>query len=114
PLPTEPLPTEPLNTEPLNTEPLNTESLNTESLNTESWLPASGTFDGWPKAAKDLKCLDPCMGSGHFVVAMFERLVALRMAEDRIDELAAVNAVIRDNLYGLEIDARCTQIAAFN
>src|SRR5262249_287891 len=29
-------------------------------------------------------------------------------------EAAAVAAVIRDNLYGLEIDPRCTQIGAFN
>jgi hypothetical protein len=78
------------------------------------WSPAAGTFDGWPKNAADLKCLDPCMGSGHFVVAIFERLVALRMAEENIDERAAVTGVIRDNLYGLEIDPRCTQIAAFN
>ena len=78
------------------------------------WTPAAGTFDGWPKTAKELKCLDPCMGSGHFVVAMFERLVALRMAEEKLDEAAAVAAVIRDNLFGLEIDPRCTQIGAFN
>jgi hypothetical protein len=78
------------------------------------WAPAAGTFDGWPKAAKELTCLDPCMGSGHFVVAMFERLVALRMAEEKLDEVAAVNAVIGDNLFGLEIDPRCTQIGAFN
>jgi hypothetical protein len=78
------------------------------------WAPAAGTFDGWPKIAKELTCLDPCMGSGHFVVALFERLVALRMAEENLDETAAVTAVIRDNLFGLEIDPRCTQIAAFN
>lgn len=78
------------------------------------WRPAAGAFDGWPKTAKELKCLDPCMGSGHFVVAMFERLVALRMAEEKLDEAAAVAAVIRDNLFGLEIDPRCTQIGAFN
>jgi len=78
------------------------------------WTPAAGTFDGWPKTAKELKCLDPCMGSGHFVVAMFERLVALRMAEENLDEASAVAAVIRDNLFGLEIDPRCTQIGAFN
>ena len=78
------------------------------------WMPAAGTFDGWPKAAKELKCLDPCMGSGHFVVAMFERLVALRLSEEKLDEAAAVAAVIRDNLFGLEIDPRCTQIGAFN
>ena len=78
------------------------------------WTPAAGTFDGWPKTAKELKCLDPCMGSGHFVVAMFERVVALRMAEEDLGESDAVSAVIRDNLFGLEIDPRCTQIGAFN
>jgi hypothetical protein len=78
------------------------------------WAPAAGTFDGWPKTAKELRCLDPCMGSGHFVVAMFERLVALRMVEEKLDEAVAVPAVIRDNLFGLEIDPRCTQIGAFN
>lgn len=91
-------------------------SLNTDNrtLNTPVWRPAAGTFDGWPRAAKEFKCLDPCMGSGHFVVGMFERLVALRMAEEQLDENAAVKAVIRDNLFGLELDPRCTQIAAFN
>jgi hypothetical protein len=78
------------------------------------WTPAAGTFEGWPKSAAALRALDPCMGSGHFVVAMFDRLVALRMAEEKLDEAAAVAAVIRDNLFGLEIDPRCTQIGAFN
>jgi len=78
------------------------------------WTPAAGTFDGWPKSVAALRALDPCMGSGHFVVAMFERLVALRLAEEKLDKAAAVAAVIRDNLYGLEIDPRCTQIGAFN
>lgn len=80
----------------------------------EVWTPAAGTFGGWPKAARELKCLDPCMGSGHFVVAMFERLLAVRVAEEKLEEKAAVTAVIRDNLFGLELDARCTQIAAMN
>jgi hypothetical protein len=79
-----------------------------------AWRPAAGTFDGWPKSAAALRALDPCMGSGHFVVAMFERLVALRLAEEKLDEAAAVAAVIRDNVFGLEIDPRCTQIGAFN
>jgi len=79
-----------------------------------TWTPAAGTFEGWPRTAAELKCLDPCMGSGHFVVAMFERLVALRQAEGEQMEAAAVAAVIEGNLFGLEIDPRCTQIAAFN
>ncbi len=80
----------------------------------QTWTPAAGTFDGWPKTTQALTCLDPCMGSGHFIVALFERLVALRLAEEALDAADAVAAVIRDNLYGLEIDPRCTQIAAFN
>ena len=79
-----------------------------------AWKPAAGTFEGWPRTAAELKCLDPCMGSGHFVVAMFERLVDLRLAEEGLTEQAAVEAVIEVNLFGLEIDPRCTQIAAFN
>lgn len=79
-----------------------------------AWAPAAGTFEGWPRTVAELKCLDPCMGSGHFVVAMFERLVALRLAEGEEIEAAAVEAVIKGNLFGLEIDPRCTQIAAFN
>ena len=80
----------------------------------EPWRPAAGTFNGWPKAAKDLTVLDPCMGSGHFLVFAVPILVAFRMAEERLSETAAVDAVLRDNLFGLEIDPRCTQIAAFN
>ena len=79
-----------------------------------AWAPAAGTFDGWPRSAKELKCLDPCMGSGHFVVAMFERMVALRVEEEGLDETEAVAAVVGDNLFGLELDPRCTQIGAFN
>lgn len=78
------------------------------------WSPAAGTFDGWPTTANELKCLDPCMGSGHFVVSMFERLVALRVTEEGLDESQAIPAVIGDNLFGLELDPRCTQIGAFN
>ncbi|WP_411037575.1 Eco57I restriction-modification methylase domain-containing protein [Shinella sp. BYT-45] len=78
------------------------------------WRPAAGTFDGWPKAAKDLTVLDPCMGSGHFLVFALPILVAFRMAEEGLAERAAIDAVLRDNLFGLEIDPRCTQIAAFN
>ena len=51
------------------------------------WTPAAGTFDGWPKSAAALRALDPCMGSGHFVVAMFERMVALRLSEEHCTEL---------------------------
>lgn len=77
------------------------------------WRPAAGKFDGWPKAAKELKLLDPCCGSGHFLVAALNHLVPIRMAEENVLAAEAVDAVLRDNLHGLEIDERCCQIAAF-
>jgi type I restriction-modification system DNA methylase subunit len=79
-----------------------------------SWRPAAGIFPGWPKAARDITVLDPCMGSGHFLVFALPIMVAFRMSEERLPLQAAVDTVLRDNLFGLELDARCTQIAAFN
>ncbi len=77
------------------------------------WRPAAGAFPGWPQQASAITVLDPCMGSGHFLVFALDILVALRKAEEGLDDEAAVMAVLRDNLHGLEIDPRCTQIAAF-
>lgn len=79
-----------------------------------TWKPASGTFDGWPGKAAELKILDPCCGSGHFLVAVFELMARIRMAEEELSRTEAADAVIRDNLFGLELDQRCTQLAAFS
>ena len=79
----------------------------------ENGTPAAGNFSGWPSRAADLKVLDPCCGSGHFVVAALELLRQMRMSEEGLDEAEAADAVLRDNLFGLELDPRCTQIAAF-
>ena len=54
------------------------------------------------------------MGSGHFLVFALPILARLRMEEEGLSAAEAVAAVLRDNLHGLEIDERCTQIAAFN
>ena len=54
------------------------------------------------------------MGSGHFLVFALPILARLRMEEEELRAAEAVAAVLRDNLHGLEIDERCTQIAAFN
>ena len=85
----------------------------THETATGPWGPAAGAFEGWPKAAKDITLLDPCMGSGHFLVFALPILVTFRRAEEGLDERAAVKAVLANNLFGLEIDPRCTQIAAF-
>ncbi len=81
---------------------------------TGPWRPAAGSFPDWPGDAASLRVLDPCCGSGHFLVEAFELLVRLRMAEEGVQTDEAIRRVLRDNLFGLEIDPRCTQIAAFN
>ena len=81
---------------------------------TGPWRPAADAFPDWPGEAAALRVLDPCCGSGHFLVEAFELLVRLRMAEERVSVEEAIRLVLRDNLFGLEIDPRCTQIAAFN
>jgi hypothetical protein len=78
------------------------------------WTLAAGTFAGWPHEMPALKVLDPCCGSGHFLVAAFLMLVAMRTADEGLSVQAAADAVLRENLHGLEIDRRCTEIAAFN
>ncbi len=75
--------------------------------------PAAGSFDGWPKSLKGFKMLDPCCGSGHFLVAAFNLLVPLRMHDEGLSAREACDAVLRESLFGLELDPRCTQIAAF-
>ena len=78
-----------------------------------SFRPAAGTFEGWPKTLKEFTLLDPCCGSGHFLVAAFNLLVPLRMHDEGLSACEACDAVLRENLFGLELDPRCTQIAAF-
>lgn len=79
----------------------------------QRWQPAAGWFDAWPTELKDLKTLDPCCGSGHFLVALFLMLVPMRMQQEGLNSRDAVDAVLRDNLHGLELDLRCVDIAAF-
>ena len=75
--------------------------------------PAAGTFPAWPDSLATFTLLDPCLGSGHFLVSAFHYLVPLRCATEKLSVRDAVDRVLADNLYGLELDARCVEIAAF-
>lgn len=75
--------------------------------------PDAGAFSGWPSTAAALRVMDPCCGSGHFLQAAFDLLRQMRMEEEGLSEADAGDAVLRDNLHGLELDPRCTQIATF-
>ena len=80
----------------------------------EDGSPAAGSFDGWPRNARALRILDPCMGSGHFLASILPILVGMRVEEEGLPVEEAIRQVLSENLFGLELDARCSQIAAFN
>ena len=77
------------------------------------WSPASGKFEQWPENLSELKTLDPSCGSGHFLVAAMLILIPMQMKMENLSASEAVNAVLRDNINGLDIDPRVTEIAAF-
>ena len=79
----------------------------------DTGAPAAGSFDEWPSRVADVTVMDPCCGSGHFLVEAFEILWQMRAEEEGQSPTAAQDAVLRDNLFGLELDPRCVQIAMF-
>lgn len=81
--------------------------------NSKQWQPASGTFDAWPDNLSEFKAIDPCCGSGHFLVAIFLMLVPMRMQLENLNEQQAIDKVLSENLHGLELDQRCVELAAF-
>jgi len=80
---------------------------------TEAWKPAGGTFDAWPKHLSEFKMLDPCCGSGHFLVATLQMLVPMRMEWEGLTADEAIQKVLEENIHGLELDQRCVELAAF-
>ena len=85
-----------------------------QDAETKKWTPAAGTFAGWPKRAKDITFLDPCMGSGHFPVFALPILSRMRLEEEGGTAAENIHAVLKDQIHGLELDQRCCQIGAFN
>jgi hypothetical protein len=75
--------------------------------------PAAGSFDGWPDRVGDVTVMDPCCGSGHFLVEAFGMLWRMRAEQEGLAPISAQDTVLRDNLFGLELDPRCVQIAMF-
>jgi len=79
----------------------------------KSWRCAAGDFDKWPEDLSEFKSLDPCCGSGHFLVAKFLMLVPIRMELEGITAKEAIDKVLAQNIHGLELDQRCVELAAF-
>ena len=60
----------------------------------------------------DITCIDPCMGSGHILIAMFDVLMDIYESAG-YDKREAAFDIIENNIYGLDIDKRAYQLAYF-
>lgn len=61
---------------------------------------------------EQIKIIDPCMGSGHILVYAFDVLIDIYTACGW-SERDAAKSILRNNLYGLDIDRRAYQLAYF-
>lgn len=61
---------------------------------------------------EDIRCIDPCMGSGHILVHLFDVLMQIYEVQGYTRRDAA-QSILKNNLYGLDIDDRAAQMAYF-
>lgn len=59
-----------------------------------------------------IKCIDPCSGSGHILAYMFDVLMKIYESYGYTTR-EAVASIVENNLYGLDIDDRAAQLAYF-
>ncbi len=59
-----------------------------------------------------ITCIDPCMGSGHILVYVFDVLMDIYKGEG-YSERDAVFEILNNNIYGLDIDRRAYQLSYF-
>ena len=59
-----------------------------------------------------LKVIDPCSGSGHILAYMFDVLVKIYESYGYTTR-EAVESIVKNNIYGLDIDDRAAQLAYF-
>lgn len=62
---------------------------------------------------EEIKVIDPCMGSGHILVAAFDVLMKI-YTSCGWSERDAAKSIVENNLYGLDIDDRAGQLAYFS
>ena len=60
----------------------------------------------------DILCIDPCMGSGHILIAMFDVLMDIYTSAGYSEREAAFE-IVEHNIHGLDIDQRAYQLAYF-
>lgn len=61
---------------------------------------------------EEIKVIDPCMGSGHILVYLFDVLMQIYESQGWTQREAA-QSIVQNNLFGLDIDDRAAQLAYF-
>ena len=61
---------------------------------------------------EEIKVIDPCMGSGHILVYAFDVLIQIYTSAGW-DQREAAQSILKNNLFGLDIDDRAAQLAYF-
>lgn len=61
---------------------------------------------------ESIKCIDPCMGSGHILSYLFDVLIKIYESSGYSARDAA-SLIVKNNIYGLDIDERAAQLASF-
>lgn len=62
---------------------------------------------------EQIKCIDPCIGSGHIGVYIFDVLIQIYETQG-YKSRDAVRLILENNIYGLDIDERARQLAYFS
>lgn len=78
-------------------------------------LPKDGEFAvvNEKVSPQEIKVLDPCVGSGHFLAYAFDVLIKI-YSECGYSERDAAESILQNNLFGLDLDNRAVQLACFS
>jgi hypothetical protein len=66
------------------------------------------------QSADEITVLDPACGSGHILLYAFDILYEMYLEEGKIPEDYIPREILRNNLYGIDIDSGAAQIAALS
>ena len=66
------------------------------------------------KPVEDITVLDPACGSGHMLFYAFDVLYQMYLEEGEVPEKYIPREILRNNLYGVDIDSGAAQIAALS
>lgn len=67
-----------------------------------------------PKEISKIKVLDPACGSGSFLTAAYDKILEIKQKQNYPDTLFSKIDILRENIFGVDIDAQAIEIAQLN